>query len=1287
MGVCTDENVTPANTPSASLSDIYELIAESHVFLSKKGCHIFHFDDLNDATDIKEGDIVGFTYQGSGYAEITSRPSGDSKELNATGFSFSDVQLSLGSILTTSGVSPPVSISQFQYSLAAVHQVPSLFSFSHNYSIGEYHEEATVRGSRNAVKVTTHIIATESVDNVTWTTPKAVATNASYTITIHPHKGYNITYAVDFGAGENQTVYKVSLDSDLQVSFMYNLSGHYNIFLYATNIISFVVKACNVAVQDVVSGLAFYGPILPVSLGDETVIQWIMRQGNGVNITIDFDDGSTYNNGSFDIAYLFAAMNNHTYAAVGEFTVTINVSNCVSNDSIEGLAIVELPLVGVTCDVIHANRDIEVNETVTVQITVVQGTNPEFLIDFGDGTVTTTRELEVQHSYSSYNFYNVSVSAYNNVSRENTSKEIQVHKPVDPLVDFIVTCSLTNLTDLTHCMLNITQGTDFICTWNWDDGSSSESRFEQLGSFTNHTYSVVGHYNVDLNCTNRLYNTTSTAKAIVEVPIADFKVVDPVAKEFQVDFSVTWSTTQGTDTNFTVTFTHLITGMSYNATVTTSADKTSGSAVITSAMMPDIGTYELEVTAVNYVTPRQTLRSPVLLDIPITGTILTRHMKFVEVFTTANFSFQMTAGSNLSLWWNFGDGSPFKYQYHLGRSFPLDGITIGHVYTSDGEFIVELFGNNSVSNFTHVIPVYIQHPPNITLTSNSPQNIPPGKITFTIAAVLGKDPPTNSTYTVHFGDGTSITDQSFVAPMVLVHDFPLNGFYTMNITVTNDVQSAFLETQVELQTPIQELVATSAHTGPDQEKGKPGKGPDNTFFPCDFPVLFNTSIRNGTNVSYTWYFGDGQSVVTQNTSINHTYPNPKRYTVTIEAENAVSHNTTTLTVDIQCMVIINSFTNNGPAKLDIPIKFDVVLDQVGTDSCFVVNISNNALMLYKRNPLTDCPQACNASNADVHYIADPYGSFSWEYIYPKVGIYPLSITACNLVSAVIKKGEAACAAKPCKYPNVTMDPSLVGDESFNAKIYYKYKGFTIKNAIKIDCEATKDTRFLWEVCQYFSHNQSCVPVTLQGSISLTASNLYIPPSGLPTYGVFRLKFTVFMVGVDGIYRSAFGYVEIVKSAIIAVIDGGTSRAVGQGKTTSVSCTETTDPDAVENNPSDFQYCWFCAKKGSYNASLLDNCTQLTAYPPTAVELPSMGNNSNNGTQLNSTAFNSNSCFGHPPPLGRLNVSTSEITFNTRMMVAESKYDVCVQVRKDTRKSVACTTMGMTAGHPPDVAIR
>ena len=296
-GSCADNNVSPENIPAVPLSDKYELITKSQVFLSTVGCHIFNFDDIANSTDVKEDDIVGFTYQGMGFAEITSRASDESKQFNATAFSFRNTQLNIGSILNTK-VSVPSSEDQIQYSLAAIHRIPSVFWFPHTYAIGHYNEEATVSGPWNTVKHTGRITATESVANVTMTTPKAVATNASFILTVHSHPGYNITYFVSFGAGENKTLFTVRADQDRQFNHEYGLRGTYTVSLHASNILSFTIMTCTVVVQDIILGLAFYGSILPVALGNEIIIQWFMRQGNGVNISVDFGDGTSFQNGS-----------------------------------------------------------------------------------------------------------------------------------------------------------------------------------------------------------------------------------------------------------------------------------------------------------------------------------------------------------------------------------------------------------------------------------------------------------------------------------------------------------------------------------------------------------------------------------------------------------------------------------------------------------------------------------------------------------------------------------------------------------------------------------------------------------------------------------------------------------------------------------------------------------------------------------------------------------------------------------------------------------------------------
>lgn len=100
-GCCPDMEVSSESASPLLLSDNYELIIQSPVFLSSAGCHMFPFNDLTNSTDVKEDDILGFSYQLSGFAEITSRKSYPGDRFNTTSFSFENTALSLGSILNT----------------------------------------------------------------------------------------------------------------------------------------------------------------------------------------------------------------------------------------------------------------------------------------------------------------------------------------------------------------------------------------------------------------------------------------------------------------------------------------------------------------------------------------------------------------------------------------------------------------------------------------------------------------------------------------------------------------------------------------------------------------------------------------------------------------------------------------------------------------------------------------------------------------------------------------------------------------------------------------------------------------------------------------------------------------------------------------------------------------------------------------------------------------------------------------------------------------------------------
>ena len=1242
--------------------------------VSGPGCHILQFNYKINKTFVKEGDIVGFTHPENGSAKITSRRSERSREFNANALSYNNINVNLGSVLSTSGPSGPSSATQIQYSLAAIQLIPSIFLFPHNYPIGNYHEEVTAAGPWNEMKEELRITAIESISNVTWNVPNAVATNESFKLVIRPHKGYNITYVVKNGNGTTYTKFRDRSESDLNLSFDYNTSGVYKVSLVASNILSSAVKMCEIVVQDAIAGLAFYDPIPPLPIHNATKVKWLMRQGTGVNVSVDFGDGYSLHNGSFDVAFHFVAVYHHLYQATGEYLVRIDVSNCVSNATIQQVVVVERPLDQVDFVIVHANRDIEVNESVAVVVTLAQGTNPVFEIDFGDGSFVLTKEPAASHSYWRFSVYNVSISAFNNVSRINISKEIQVHKPVDPLIGFNVICHPTNFSHLSRCMLSIRVGSDFRCTWDWGDGIQSETVFQELGNFTYHNYSIVRQHHVSLNCSNRLNKTTASTIAIVEEPIMGFEVFAPVAKPFGVAFTVKWEIKTGTDVIFNVTFTHLHSGFSNDVPT-----NLSGSAHITDNMMPTIGVYVLEVTAVNYVTPLQTITLAVLVDIPISNPTLRSFGKFVEVHTTATFSCEMDDGSNVSLWWDFSDGSILS-QFFVGQ-FSAEGETVEHVFEIPGTYTVNLIGNNSLGNFTRSILVYVQSPVKVELRSNSPQNIPPGIVTFNISVPPSEMHPTNSTYEVNYGDGASVTRQRFSPPLILHHVYPKHGSYQMNITIKNNVSFVVLKTDVEVQTPIADFKLFGHHTEPLEDKGKPGRGPQSIYFPCDHPVNFTTSIKSGTNISYTWDFGDGSLEVTSTNSLNHIYANPGRYFVAVLAENAVSREKKVLTIDMQWTVKLASIRNDGPATWKTPVRFGLDIERLGTNSCYVVYIGNSAVYTYKisTDPSFLCPEACLA-DSEQRTFSDERG-FSFEHTCSTTGRFHVSVVGCNMVSIAKKNDEAACTPKPCKHPSVAMDETTVGKCTTNAKVYFRRKRFKVKTAIKIDCEATNQTKFLWEVSRYDNQSGTSSSYTVSKAIKLTRGTLMIPPRQLP-YGLFKLKFTVTMKGVQGVYGSSYGFIRVVPSDIQAVISRGTSWAVGYGKTTTISASRSYDPDEEVNHPNDFQFCWFCARKGSpYNPAQISNCTSLPAYPLARDSAP---RNRTNDRSYSNSSDSENGCFGYP--LGRLNASASTITISTQGMAINGEYVFYVLVAKGKRVGTTHATIVVKHGATPDVVI-
>ena len=230
-----------------------------------------------------------------------------------------------------------------------------------------------------------------------------------------------------------------------------------------------------------------------------TAIDWYIDSGSRVTIETDLGDGTTFLEENVDIDGVREQPIRHVYPTPIEYWVNITAYNLVNKIELYFMLIIEIPIVDLTSRVNHTNRDIEVNETVEIELTQLNGTNVIHYFEFQDGSSLLTRETSILKNYSYWQVFHVNITAWNNVSWVTWIQPIKVHKPVIKLTGFKIATSPTNHTDPVKFDFDMETGSDFNCTWNFDDGLFGQSNYwitdEQVYQYNNlhkHLLLVMG---------------------------------------------------------------------------------------------------------------------------------------------------------------------------------------------------------------------------------------------------------------------------------------------------------------------------------------------------------------------------------------------------------------------------------------------------------------------------------------------------------------------------------------------------------------------------------------------------------------------------------------------------------------------------------------------------------------------------------------------------------------------------------------------------------------------------
>jgi PKD repeat protein len=282
-----------------------------------------------------------------------------------------------------------------------------------------------------------------------------------------------------------------------------------------------------------------------------------------------------------------------------------------------------------------------------------------------------------------------------------------------------------------------------------------------------------------------------------------------------------------------------------------------------------VGTYTAVVTATN-AAGSWTATTPVTItDVPIVGLEAFNDSPTVLGQTT-HFTATVTAGSSINYTWDFGDG--------MGSG---NGDITNYTYGSAGIFTATVTATNGANSLTATTTVTVTNDPPVA-NAGLDQSV------FVEEPVQldgsGSFDPDGHDIIYQWqqvgGTAVSLSDDTAVMPTFTAPELPTVITFTLTVTDSYGLGS----------TPDEVVITVIDHTieGLTADNDSPTILTD--------PTNFMATVTAGTNVLYSWDFGDGNGDSGQFPS--HTYGADGVYTAVVTATNSVNAITATTTVTV-----------------------------------------------------------------------------------------------------------------------------------------------------------------------------------------------------------------------------------------------------------------------------------------------------------------------------------------------------------------------------------------------------
>ncbi|XP_028975896.2 polycystin-1 [Esox lucius] len=741
----------------------------------------------------------------------------------------------------------------------------------------------------------------------------AVDTIHLYTFRVKADVSLGITFSWSFGDASAQMNHTFPAPSESQdmpvepgmrqvyvedsVSHAYLQPDDYTLTVRVYNPYDCIEGAVSVRVRPPLTRLLI-SPSPPVPSVHQTILLEAFSQPSpyGILYTWDFGDGSEQVQGS-------PGQVTHVVRHTGLYNMTVRANNTltaltawVAVEVVEKVSGLQLSCSGPS----------ELKSVTEIKGKVASGSSLHWAWDLGDGSEhKCITHSSVSHVYKSPGSYTVRVTVSNAISQASQAIQVEIYRLA---ISGILPseCSETEKEIHLEALVN---GNVSLLTFQWIFGDGSPLSIQKGKSIAFHTYSNPGIHNISVTVVSKVASVVYDGKACIEALITELSLRpshDVVAVGEEVCFeAVADPKTQPTGYQFLwfdqTTNSSPVRGLAHHCSVY------------------EEGIHDIAVMASNTVSQRTanvTVSVQKLVTEPSIAISSQNHT--LTVNEKATFWVRSCTGTNVSVLWDFGDGSPWA------KSSP--GVNVSNVFTSAGRFTVKATASNAVSRESATLDVNVLLPlSDLTLEICQPFAEVGEE---TVIAAVGNVAGDVSYYWSVKGTATHMQGTSKFR-----YVFPKAGEHEVKVTAQNLVSRKEAVILIEALERIQGLQISSQNQTPM------------VYIPTRECVFLTASVTHGSNVTYHWLVN--QTGVTQTASVGESFQlfaeSLGNISVQLTASNGLSKMTSCF--DLKAVERVSGARMSmvsDTVSVGKPVNISVTLD-TGSDLQYLWNVNSDLL--------------------------------------------------------------------------------------------------------------------------------------------------------------------------------------------------------------------------------------------------------------------------------------------------------------------------------------------------------